>query len=783
MFAILLRIKRYLAARVRGRAAQLSLSRSYRRWRLGVQISLGVLIVVLSVALFPLQELFVPPDYPQEGDIASEDIIAPFDFPVMKSDEELAADSAQKIREVPPVLEYDRDVADSVQRTLAQFFDRAERLASTSIRPQLRAERLASAFPWLDVSELPPPRTGGGWLALRYAAEDVMHRLYSVGIFPDNRFLPHSESPFVVVERNEGDVPLIRDQIFDETSAEDRMRRELAEIPGVDSLELAALVDVVGSLLTPNLRPDPEETEQRRQEALAEVSPYKVRIFRGERIISKNQRVNAVHAERLQALAQYRLEQIDADNPIAFVAPIGGRILFAIFCVMGVVTHLYYFRPKYLKRTSPAILLTVVWAMTLIATRVAMEAGGPAQYLIPLPFAAILVTVLLDLGTGLVSTVFLALLVSVVTGFNFTVFAVGLAAGMVSAYSLHSVRRRYDFYRPALYAALVYIVGCYVLESLRFAVPEVILASAGYGVLNAIAGAVFAVGILPVFESMLGFTTDLTLLELSNLNHPLLRRLTLEAPGTYHHSIVIGNLAEAAAEAIGANALLARVGAYFHDIGKMEKPEYFIENQRHLKSKHEKLPPSMSALILESHVKRGRELALEYDLPDVVIDFIEQHHGTTTMSFFYHKAKTQTPDEPVNEDDFRYPGPKPQRRETAIVMLADSVEAVSRTLEDPKPGRLRGAIKKIIEDKFTSGQLEECDLTLRDLHKIEESFLKILLGVFHQRIDYPSPIQPGEPVEGTRPPSEIVGAPGDPRTPSETPKSPINANVLKRDRQ
>jgi putative nucleotidyltransferase with HDIG domain len=249
---------------------------------------------------------------------------------------------------------------------------------------------------------------------------------------------------------------------------------------------------------------------------------------------------------------------------------------------------------------------------------------------------------------------------------------------------------------------------------------------------------------LPVFESLLGFTTNLTLLELSNLNHPLLRRLALEAPGTYHHSMIIGNLAEAAAEAIDANALLARVGSYFHDIGKMDKPEYFVENQQHLRSKHEKLPPSMSALILESHVKRGRELALQHDLPDAVIDFIEQHHGTTTMSFFYHKAQQQTLNEPVREEDYRYPGPRPQTRETAIVMLADSVEAVSRTLDDPKPGRLQTAIHKVVETKFSAGQLEECDLTLKDLNRIEESFLKILLGVFHSRIDYPSPAREDE---------------------------------------
>jgi putative nucleotidyltransferase with HDIG domain len=738
MFAILLRLKRFVAAYFRSHVARWSRSSTFRRWRVVIQIGLALLVAVLSIVLFPRPELFVPPDYPREGDIASQDIVAPFDFPVVKTAEELAADSVRKLRETPPVLEYDSEIADSVQRTLRQFLDHAERLAVTSIKPQLRAERLASAYPWLDLSALPPPRSNGGWLALRYAAEDVVHRLYTVGIFPDNRWLPKSQSPFVIVHRENEDVPLIRDQIFDLESANDRLRRELAEIPGVDSLEQHAFVEVVGSLLADNLRPDQETTDLRRQEALAEISPYKVRIYRGERIVSKNERVNAVHAERLRALARFRAERGDRSNPMWSIAPIGGRLLYALFCLAGMAFHFIYFRRRLLKRTSPIVLLTVVWILVLVASRFAHEAGGPALYLIPIPFAAILVTVLLDLGTGLVSTVFLSVLVGVVTGFNFSVFSIGLAAGMVSAYSVRTVRRRYDFYRPALYGALVYVVGSFVLETLRFAEVPILLASAGYGFINAVAGSVIAMGILPVFESLLGFTTDLTLLELSNLNHPLLRRLSLEAPGTYHHSIIIGNLAEAAAESIGANALLTRVGAYFHDIGKMEKPEYFVENQRHIKSRHEKLPPSMSALILESHVKRGHDLALEYDIPDSVIDFIDQHHGTTTMSYFYHKAQRQATVEPVSEEEFSYPGPKPQNRETAIVMLADSVEAVSRTLEDPKPGRLRSAIRKVIETKFTAGQLEECNLTLRDLHKIEESFLKILLGVFHTRIEYPS---------------------------------------------
>jgi len=236
---------------------------------------------------------------------------------------------------------------------------------------------------------------------------------------------------------------------------------------------------------------------------------------------------------------------------------------------------------------------------------------------------------------------------------------------------------------------------------------------------------------------LFGFATDITLLELSDLNRPLLKRLALEAPGTFHHSIVVGSLAEAAAKEIGANSLLARVGAYYHDIGKMEIAEYFIENQVGLKSKHDSITPTMSALILASHVKRGRQMAENADLPDEVMNFIEEHHGTMIMSYFYNKALEQGAS-PDIEPEFRYPGPPPQTKEAAILMLADGVEAASRTLEDPKPARIVALAQSIIDSRYHAGQLEECDLTLSDLGKIRDAFAKILTGVFHQRVPYPS---------------------------------------------
>jgi len=258
----------------------------------------------------------------------------------------------------------------------------------------------------------------------------------------------------------------------------------------------------------------------------------------------------------------------------------------------------------------------------------------------------------------------------------------------------------------------------------------------GFGLVNGFVVILLTIGLLPFFEFLFGITTDITLLELSDLNHPLLKRLALEAPGTYQHSIIVGNISEEAAKAIGANSLLTRVGAYFHDIGKMEIPEYFVENQISIKSRHESLTPSMSSIILSSHVKKGRLLGEAADIPDDVLNFIEEHHGTMVQSYFYDKALKQGASE-ENVDKFRYPGPRPQTRETGIAMLADAVEAASRTLDKPTPARIETLIQRIINARFQSGELDECSLTLRDLAKIKEAFSKVLVASFHHRVKYP----------------------------------------------
>jgi putative nucleotidyltransferase with HDIG domain len=284
------------------------------------------------------------------------------------------------------------------------------------------------------------------------------------------------------------------------------------------------------------------------------------------------------------------------------------------------------------------------------------------------------------------------------------------------------------------------IIGLHLLGGNPFDMQLVY--KTGFGFVSGFFCAVIVTALVPLVESLFKYTTDIKLLELSNLNTPVLRQLMVQAPGTYHHSIVVGNLAEAGAEAINANPLLARVAAYYHDIGKVRKPQYFVENQGGHENKHDKLAPSMSALVLIAHVKDGVEIARENNLGNDLIDVLREHHGTALMKFFYEKAKNlQDPEvQQVDERDYRYPGPKPQTREAALIMLADAVEAAGRTLTDPTPSRIQGMVQKIINNIFIDGQLDECELTLKDLHKIAKSFNQILAGIFHYRIDYPEPV-------------------------------------------
>ena len=359
---------------------------------------------------------------------------------------------------------------------------------------------------------------------------------------------------------------------------------------------------------------------------------------------------------------------------------------------------------------------------------------------IPFAFGALLTTLLLDVNLGILTSLILAILAGVYYG-DIDLAAYLIVGSLAGIYSIRQYKDRAAILKAGLTIGIVNILCLSSLDILRqtglnFAdvLDQLVLA-----LLSGMLAAALASMLLPALEAIFKIVTDIRLLELSNLNAPMLRRLSVEAPGTYHHSLMVATLAEVAAESIGANSLLARVAAYYHDLGKLLKPEYFVENQSYGSNKHEEILPIVSFAIIASHVKDGLQLAKGIGLPQRISDMIPQHHGTRVMTYFYQKAKDAMNGKAgeIDEADFRYPGPKPQSKEAVIIMMADSVEAASRTLSEPTPALVQGMIDRLVDDIVRDDQCNECDITLRDVQHVKESFLKILTGIFHHRIDYP----------------------------------------------
>lgn len=379
---------------------------------------------------------------------------------------------------------------------------------------------------------------------------------------------------------------------------------------------------------------------------------------------------------------------------------------------------------------NSTLLLLIIFSGSYIAIRQNL----PIYYL---PFSLIpMLTVLLFNSPQIAFLITLASSLSVASISNnpFQAMQLFLISGIFSIILVFGARKRITIIRAGFIIGVIQVITLVFIDNFWIALPQRYLVL----LLNGLISSIIVLGILPVFEYLFKTFTNISLLELADFNHPLLQRLILEAPGTYHHSLMVGNLCESACAAVGANALLARIGAYYHDIGKLSKPDYFSENQSVKESRHDALSPEMSKLIIMNHVKEGVDLARKYKLNPALIDFIQQHHGTGLVYYFYRRAlENSVEDQEVKEDIYRYPGPKSNSKETAIVLLADSVEAATRALKEPSPAKIEEMVHKVINNKFIEGQLDECELTLKDLEKISAVFIRILSGIYHSRVIYP----------------------------------------------
>lgn len=468
----------------------------------------------------------------------------------------------------------------------------------------------------------------------------------------------------------------------------------------------------------------------------------------GAQIIHKTQ-------NKLSVLKKYGLLIVlSSCTAIAIQSAIGIESLIGGFLVACLLLSILYrdilrYKPQYMQKYDMLVLLGLMIIATILLGRTSayvllnftrgfgsLSVEGVA-YGMPVAAGAMLVTLLFDFHTA----IFFSFIVSLLFGLwlHDAIYPVYAFVGsLTAAFSVIRCKKR-----SALLKGGFFVGGAgFVTAIILLLFQGQVISEKAVSVLIFTASTAFSVPavvslLLPVLEYGFTVTTDISLLELLDLNQPLMKSLMINAPGTYHHSVIVGNLVESAAEAVGVNPLLARVSAYYHDIGKIRMPEYFVENYTTAVSKHDKLTPHMSSMIIGSHVKEGIELSAQHKLPQSIIDIIQQHHGTSLMTYFYQKAKDRVSGDHPSEDEYRYPGPKPQTRVAALVMMADAVEASSRVLTDPTPARIAALVDRIINHIFLEGQLDECELTLKDISEIKKHFSFILTGILHKRVDYP----------------------------------------------
>ena len=677
-------------------------------------ILLVAITLVLSINIFPDKILL------KEGQICSKDILSPgdFEFVDLEATQNLKEKASKSIKEVydlnlanienvekqidslfSKIKEYKEKINDSSQDAITNIIDTNTRLKddelnemakeiNNNLRLYINEEVIAGC---LQLDNLSLEK-------IRVDIKSSMRKIMEQGIKKD-----------------------------DLGNAEKQLIREISEI-SLDHHDALIASEIATSLLLPSLFLNEEDTEKRRQEAISSVGNIKNTIQKGQIIIRKGEVVTSEDIAILNALG--------LKNPRINFSNIIGIIMITALFLSVFFFYLNYFYPDIYENINKLILLSIISIFIILLAKILGQVSG---YLIPMASSSMLIALSFSPNIAILLTVILSLLIGFIPGGGLNYIIISVISGIVAIYSIQKATQRSSLTRAGLLIAGVNIIAISALGLINNEEYYLILQNNFLGVLNGFLAVILTIGILPFLESYFDITTSFKLMELSNPNQPLLKKMILEAPGTYHHSIVVGNLSETAAEEIGGNGLLARVGAIYHDIGKIKRPYFFTENQEAYKNIHDEMEPSLSALVIASHVKEGIELAKKNKLPKDITDIISQHHGTNLITYFFHRALKENglANDAVAEENYRYSGPKPQTKETGIILLADSLEAATRSLTNPTATRIKTLVKEIIQKNLENGQLEECDLTLKDLDKIGDSFSRILTGMFHTRVEYP----------------------------------------------
>jgi len=699
------------------------------RWTFhGARWGLLAALALVTYALYPVARSFDTPVL-EVGDVSPVEVLAPFTFPVPKSPPELAREAGALAATVRPIYRYQGAAVDTVVTQAERLFAQLDAARSDSARTEAARRFGVRLLPEETRLLVGGERRAAYRRALIRLAREVLVR----GV-PASGTIEFEVSREVVVQREGGERVVARDSVL--SFARYLARRTAFHPAPNSSLGDQVFVKLIHGVFRPTLVPNVAETERLRASMRASVDSIKDVVQANERIVAAHELVTAEARDRLLALRAELLHR--GEGRVGDWRGMIGQIITnaAILAVLWLLLLLYR-RDTYDDLRQLAA-LTAILTITVLGAWLNLRFVSPAPELIPIPFAAMLVAVLLGGRVAMVVALVLAVLLGTQAAYGGqSALYIAALGGVAATLGLRPIRRR-----SQLLAAAGLVTAAFALAALtvglRYGWTATLMgASALRGVVNGLVSTALVTIALPVFEAAARVTTDLTLLELSDPSQPLLRRLAMEAPGTYAHSIAMANLCEAACNAIGANGLLARVGCYYHDVGKLRRPQFFVENQSHGTNPHDKLKPEVSAGIIRGHVKDGIALAEEHRLPDAIRVFIPEHHGTQEISYFLDRARTRGAPEPDDADSFRYPGPRPRSVETAVAMLADGVEAAIRVLDDPSPQQVHDAIEHLIEQRVQAGQLAEAPLTLAQLERVRETFTRVLGSMSHNRIDYP----------------------------------------------
>jgi len=688
-----------------------------------------VLALVVHVA-FPSGGADVAPLL-EPGARAEKEIVAPFNFVVNKSEDELQREAEELAASAKPIYEFRQHAYDSAATTMAAFFTAVD--AASDQGPQTIIRAAADYGIPLTLQEAAYLNKGGKRRALQQALEKLFDRTLAQGVTGPG-VLQVEQSRDLIVRRGSTESSVQRDQLL--TFAQYLNRAKQLHPDAGSSIGDVLYLKLVRQFFRPTLIPKPLETERRRNELRGSVDPSKYIVRAGDRIVAPHEIVTNEAHERLATLHQELLRR-GAATTYSIRGVVGpllrDTLVLSIFWVL-----LLFYRSETYRDMRQVSLIGGLFALVLIQSGIVARSYPLHPEIIFLPFLAMMMTVLFNGRVSMIAAMILSIVIGLQPVFHdVPALFLCLIGGVTAALSVKTLRSRSNFYAPVLIIAAGYLAGALALGlASGWPIDEIGLRGL-LGALNALVSAGLTFFLLPVAESITHITTDLTLLELSDPSRPLLRRLSLEAPGTYAHSVAMANLVEAACNRIGANGLLGRVGCYYHDIGKVKNPMFFVENQIAGNNPHDRLKPVQSAQIIKAHVIDGLALAAEADVPDAVSAFIPEHHGTTEITYFLDKAKKADGGQARNKEDFTYPGPKPRSMETAIAMIADSVEAALRVLEDLTPQKIEEAIDHIVRTKVNAGQLDEAPLTLQQIEQVKAAFLVVLSGMYHNRIDYP----------------------------------------------